>query len=126
MAVGDIKGQNAIVIPLIAGAAVVKGQVVDMQADTFFDPSADGATGKFAVAIADASGTGVEFRAVIFGEVEVAASAVAIPAGVTVMAAPTGLVAAADAPAVVAETVGTTMEAFVSGGNGTIFVGLVN
>ncbi len=126
MAAGDVKGDNAIIIKLVAGAAVAKGQVVDMQSDTFFDPSGDAATGKFAVAIEAAAAAAAEFRAVIFGEVEVTATAAAIKKGVIVMAGATGLVVAADTPATVSENVGTTMEAFVSGGTGTIFVGLVN
>lgn len=126
MAAGDVKGDNAIIIKLVAGAAVAKGQLVDMQTDTFFDPSAAGATGKFAVAIEAAAAAADEFRAVVYGEVEVTASAAAISKGTTVIAADTGLVAKVAVPASTWLIAGTTMEAFASGGTGTIFVGLVN
>ncbi len=127
MAAGDITGDNAIVRTLVAGAAVAKGQLVDMQlGDGYFDPSADTATGKFAVAIEAASGATVEFRAVVFGEVEVTATAVAIPVGAIVIAGGSGLIKVADTPATVSENVGTAMNAFASGGTETIFVGLVN
>ncbi len=94
--------------------------------DGYFDPSADTATGKFAVAIEAASGATVEFRAVVFGEVEVTATAVAIPVGAIVIAGGSGLIKVADTPATVSENVGTAMNAFASGGTETIFVGLVN
>ncbi len=126
MAAGDVKGDNAIIIKLVAGAAVAKGQLVDMQADTFFDPSAAAATGKFAVAIEAAAAAADEFRAVVYGEVEVTASAAAISKGTTVIAADTGLVAQVAVPASIWLNVGTSMEAFASSGTGTIFVGLVN
>ncbi len=127
MAAGDVKGDNAIIIKLVAGAAVAKGQLVDMQlGDTYFDPSADTATGKFAVAIEAAAAATNEFRAVIFGEVEVTATAATIPVGAIVIAGGSGLIKVADTPATVSENVGTAMEAFASDGTGTIFVGLVN
>lgn len=127
MAAGDVKGDNAIVITLVAGAAIAKGQLVDMQLDdNRFDPSADAATGKFAVAIEAAAAAADEFRAVIYGEVEVTAVSATIGKGHIVISGGTGLVKEADTPATVSENVGTTMEAFASGGTGTIFLGLVN
>ena len=127
MAVGDVKGDNAIIKTLTAGAAVTKGQLVDMQLDDgYFDPSVATSTGKFAVAIEAASAAGVEFRAVIFGEVEVTATAAAIADGAIVIAGNTGLVAEAAVPASCWLNAGTAMDAFVSGGTGTIFVGLVS
>ena len=126
MAAGDVKGDNAIVITLVAGAAITKGQLVDMQADTYFDPSAAAATGKFAVAIEAAAGAASEFRAVIYGPVEVTASAATISKGTTVISADTGVVAQVAVPASIWLNVGTAMEAFASGGTGTIFLGLVN
>ena len=126
MAAGDVKGDNAIVITLVAGAAITKGQLVDMQADTKFDPSAAAATGKFAVAIEAAAAADAEFRAVIYGPVEVTASAATISKGTTVISADTGVVAQVAVPASIWLNVGTAMEAFASGGTGTIFLGLVN
>jgi len=126
MAAGDIKDDaNVVVSVLTAGAAVIKGQVVHLEADDgLWDPVVDNDKGKFAVAIEAASGTGVEFRAVIWGPVVVTATAVAINAFELVMAGSTGKVAKEDW-AVVGETVGTAMEAFGSGGTQIIFVGLV-
>lgn len=126
MAAGDIKDDaNVVVSVLTAGAAVTKGQVVHLEADDgLWDPVADNDKGKFAVAIEAASGTGVEFRAVIWGPVVVTATAATISAFELVMAGATGKVTKEDW-AVVGETVGTAMEAFGSGGTQTIFVGLV-
>ena len=125
MAAGDVKGDNAIVIKLTAGAAVVKGQVVHMEADFKFDPCIGTDTGKFAVAIEAASGDTVEFRAVIFGEVEVTAGG-AITQGANVIASTTGEAATSAGATATNLHVGTAMEAIASGETGTIFVGLVN
>ena len=126
MAAGDIKDDaNVVVSVLTAGAAVVKGQVVHLEADDgLWDPVVDNDKGKFAVAIEAASGTGVEFKAVIWGPVVVTATAAAISAFELVMAGSTGKVTKEDW-VVVGETVGTAMEAFGSGGTKIIFVGLV-
>ena len=127
MAAGDVKGDNAIVRTLVAGAAVAKGQLVDMQlGDGYFDPSAADATGKFAVAIEAAAAEGDEFRAVVFGEVEVTATAAAIADSAIVISGGSGLVKIAAVPASCWLNVGTAMGAFASSGTGTIFVGLVN
>jgi len=126
MAAGDIKDDaNVVVSVLTAGAAVTKGQVVHLEADDgLWDPVVDNDKGKFAVAIEAASGTGVEFRGVLWGPVVVTATAAAINAFELAMAGSTGKITKEDW-AVVGETVGTTMEAFGSGGTQLIFVGLV-
>lgn len=126
MAAGDIKGPEVITVKLVAGVPVTKGQVVGMQTDDLFDPAILTDTGKFAVAIEDAAAVNDTFLAVIWGRVEVTASAAAITPGAIVMAATTGLVVAADTPAAVGVNVGTATEAFAVSGNGTVFVGLVN
>ena len=125
MAAGDVKGDNAIIIKLVAGVAVAKGQVVAMQTDFKFDPCVGTDTGKFAVAIEAASGADVEFRAVVFGEVEVTATAAAITKGANAIAGSTGLVATSAGGTATNLHVGTAMEAFTTSGTGTIFVGLV-
>jgi hypothetical protein len=122
MAVGDLKGDN-IVIKVVSGGAVVKGQVVHIEADTFWDPVVDTDTGKFGVSIDAAAGAAEDIRVCIWGKVDVTAH-LAIAKGEVVMAATTGKVAATDHGAI-GENVGTTMEAFDSSGTGTIFVGLV-
>lgn len=125
MAAGDIKDERVVVMELTAGAAVVKGQVVHFEtADDKWDPVVDNDVGKFAVAITAAAADGDVFRAVIWGPVEVTATAAAIGEGELVMSGTTGKVAAEDW-VVPGETVGTTMEAFASGGVQTIWVGLV-
>ena len=147
MAIGDIKGPEAIVMKLTAGAAVTKGQVVHLEPDDGkWDPVVGGDSGKFAVAIEAAAAEDDEFRAVVWGRVEVTATAATIAELENVIAGSTGKVVKAvvmtvlDAPASYGEanmqteldkilntrlTVGTTMEAFGSAGSGTIFVGMV-
>lgn len=124
MAAGDVKGEEAFIKKLTAGAAITKGQVVHLEADGKWDPVVDTDTGKFAVAIEAASGDTVEFRAVMWGRVEVTATAATIAEGSLVMAGTTGLVAAADLVAQ-DEVLGTAMEAFASGGTQTVWVGLI-
>ena len=123
MAVGDLKGDN-IVIKVVSGGAVVKGQVVHIEADTFWDPVVDTDTGKFGVSIDAAAGAAEDIRVCIWGKVDVTDSGSGIAKGEVVMAATTGEVAATDHGAI-GENVGTAMEAFDSSGTGTIFVGLV-
>lgn len=127
MAAGDIKGPEAIVVELTAGEAVAVGQVVHFEtADDLYDPVVDNDVGKFAVAVTAASGSGVKFRAVVWGPVEVTATAAAIGAFECVMAGSTGLVTAEDWLVDVGiTTVGTAMEAFASGATQTIWVGMV-
>ena len=126
MAIGDIKGDEAIVMELTAGAAITVGQVVHKESDGKWDPVVDTDTGKFAVAIEAASGDAVTFRAVVWGRVESTADAGAadITQGELVMAATTGDLAPADHGAI-GEVVGTMMEAVASSGTGTVWVGLV-
>lgn len=125
MAVGDLKGENHIIKTLTAGAAVAKGQVVHLEADGKWDPCAADDVGPFAVAIEAAAADTNTFDAVIYGKVEVKATAAAIGLCAYVEAGATGLVAAA-AHGAVGEIVGQAMEAFASGGTQTIFVGLGN
>ena len=124
MAAGDIKDERAVVLTLTAGSAVAKGQVVCLDADGKWDPAVLTKKGKFAVAIEAASGDTIEFKAVIWGPVEVTATAAAIGKNAPVMAGTTGLVLLSDW-GVYGETLGTTMEAFGTSGTQTIWVGLV-
>jgi len=147
MAAGDIKDERVVVVTLTAGAAVAKGQVVHLEPDDAkWDPVVAGDSGKFAVAIEAAAAEDSEFRAVIWGPVEVTATAAAIGAFENIIAGSTGKVKKAavmtvlDAPATYGEAtmqtefdkildprlnIGSTMEAFGSGGVQTIWVGLV-
>ena len=124
MAAGDIKDERAVVVTLIAGVAVAKGQVVCLESDGKWDPAILTKTGKFAVSIEAASGVDVEFKAVIWGPVEVTATNAAIGKIAPVMAGSTGLVVLSDW-GVYGETLGTTMEAFAASGTQTIWMGLV-
>jgi len=124
MAVGDLKGDECVVIRVTAGATVAVGDVVHLEADGKWDPVADQDKGKFGVAIT--AGADTETISVcIYGRVEVKATAAAIAKGATVMAGNTGLVAASDYAAP-GKNIGTAMEAFSSGGTGTVWIGLVN
>lgn len=124
MAAGDLKGEECIVIAVTAGTTVTAGQVVHLEADGYWDPVVDTDTGKFGVALDSGVVTGT-IRVCIYGRVEVTATAATIAKGQCVMAGSTGLVAKTDYGAI-GETFATAMEAFSSGGTGTIFVGLVN
>ena len=124
MAAGDVKDERAVILELTAGEAVAKGQVVHLEADHKYDPCAASDKGKFAVAIEAAAADGDTFRAVIWGAVEVTATAAAIDKGAIVMADTAGAVTETDWVASF-ENVGTAMEAFASGGVQTIWVGLV-
>lgn len=124
MAAGDIKSERAVVVELTAGIAVAKGQVVHLESDGYWDPAILTDTGKFAVAIEAAAGAGSVFRAVIWGPVEVTATAAVIPKGAQVMAGSAGLVVLSDW-GVYGETLGTAMEAFGSGGVQTVWIGLI-
>lgn len=126
MAVGDIKGDEAVVITVTSGAAITVGQVVHLEADTFWDPTAASDKGKFGVALDAAAGAAEEIRIVIWGRVEVTATAAAIAKGAIVMADTAGAVTETDFAAGVdtSENVGTAMEAIGSAETGTIWVGL--
>jgi hypothetical protein len=123
MAAGDIKGEEAVVIPVTSGAAIAKGQLIHLEADGKWDPVADADTGKFAVAIGPASAADETIDAVFWGRVEVTATDSAIDKGALAMAGASGKIAAADFVAN-AEVAGTVMEAIPSGGTGTLWVGL--
>jgi len=147
MAAGDIKDERAVVVDLTAGAVVVKGDVVHLEADDGkWDPVVDGDVGKFAVAIEAAAAEDAKFKAVVWGPVEVTATAAAIAKLENVVAGSTGKVkkaaamVALDAPTSYVETtmqtefdkildprlnVGTAMEAFATSDVQTIWVGLV-
>ena len=125
MAAGDIKDERAVVVELTAGAEITKGEVVHLEADDGkWDPVVDNDKGKFAVAIEAAAAADAKFRAVVWGPVEVTATAAAIAEFELVMPGSTGKVTKEDW-VVVGETVGTAMKAFASGGVQTIWVGLV-
>jgi hypothetical protein len=124
MAIGDIKGPEAVVIEVEAGATVAVGQVVHLQADGKWDPTAAGSKGKFGVAITAAVDTEA-MRIVIWGRVEVTATAAAIPKGAIVMCDTAGTVTLTDwVTSFSFENVGTVMEAIASGETGTLWVGL--
>ena len=123
MAVGDLKGAECVIIEVTSGAAVVVGQVVHMEGDTFWHPVVDTDTGPFGVALDAAAGAAENIRVCIWGRVSVTAIAATIPEGARVMGGTTGLVAIADYGAI-GENVGTAMEDFASGGTGTVWVGL--
>lgn len=125
MTAGDLKGDECVVITVTSGAAITVGQVVHLEADGYWDPVVDTDTGKFGVALDAASGAAETIRVCIYGRVEVTATAATIAKGQCVMAGSTGKVAKTDYGAI-GETFATAMEAFSSGGNGTIFMGLVN
>jgi len=122
MAAGDIKGDEAVVMMITPGETVTKGQVLDSSANGKFFVAADAGKGKFAVAI-EAMVADTDARAVVWGRVEVTATAAAIYAGQGVMAATSGAVVLSD-NAVFGEVVGTAMEDIGSAETGTVWIGL--
>ena len=126
MAIGDLKGPECVVIPVTSGVAIVIGDVVHIESNGKWDPTAAGDKGKFGVALDAATGADETVRVCIWGRVEVTATAAAIPKGYIVMADAAGAVTKTDwvAGVVTAENVGTAMTAFESGKTGTIWVGL--
>ena len=126
MAVGDIKGDEAVVVEITAGATIAKGDVVHYEGASDWRPVVDTDIGKFGVAI-EAIASAATGRIVIWGRVEVTATAAAIGKYARAMAGTTGKIVLDDATGEgTDEVVGTTMEAFDSGGTGTLWVGLVN
>lgn len=123
MAIGDLKGEECLVIDGTAGATVTKGQTVHLEADGYWDPVAASDTGKFGVAIEGGAIT-ESIRVCIWGRVETTAWGGAVKAGAVCMPASTGYVITTDNGAI-GENVGTAMTAFDSSGVGTLFVGLV-
>ncbi|WP_094226931.1 capsid cement protein [Methanolobus psychrotolerans] len=124
MAVGDLKGEECVVITVTAGTTVTKGQVVHLEADGKWDPAVLTDAGKFGVAITGGADTET-ISVCIWGRVEVTSTAATIAKGATVMAGSTGLVVASDY-GVYGETLGTAMEAIGSSSAGTVWIGLVN
>lgn len=127
MAVGDLKGPECVVITVTSGAAVAVGQVVHLESDTYWDPTAAGDHGKFGVALDAASAAAETIRVCIWGRAEVTATAADIAKGALVMADTAGAVTETDwaAGTVTAEHVGTAMEAIASGDTGTVWIGLL-
>lgn len=130
MASGDIKDvENCIVMTVISASAVAVGDVVHLviasgkwATCTTSDP------GKLGVALDAASGVDITIRVLVWGEVEVKATAAVIAKGALVVAGTTGFVVDAgtlSATTVVGTILGTAMTAFASGGQGIIFVGLM-
>lgn len=128
MTAGDLKGACT-VIEVDAGTTVVKGQVVHVEADGYWDPTVDTDTGKFGVALDAATSEGDNIRVVIWGPVEVTAAA-AIPKGAVVMAGTAGDAAGrvikTDHGAI-GENIGTAMEAAAAAASlVTVWVGMVD
>jgi len=127
MAAGDLRGKCE-VIPVTAGATVVKGDVVHIEMDDGkWDPVVDTDTGKFGVAITGGADTETIW-VVVKGKVDVTASAAAIKKGAYVIAASTGMVATVGTiseTTVMGTLVGMAEEAFGSSGVQCINVGLV-
>jgi hypothetical protein len=123
MAIGDLKGDECVVIEGTAGTTITKGQTVHLESDGFWDPVVDTDTGKFGVAIEDAA-SAAAVRVCIWGRVETTAWGAAVKKGAVCMAATTGYVITTDNGAT-GENVGTAMTAFDSSGVGTLWVGLV-
>lgn len=126
MAVGDLKGPECVVIEVTAGATTTVGQVVQLESDGKWDPTAAGDMGKFGVALDAAVDTGL-MRVCIWGRVEVTATAAAIAKGAIVMSGAAGAVTETDwaAGTVTAENIGTAMEAIGSAETGTVWIGLL-
>ena len=125
MAIGDLKGDECIVVTGTCGVTLTKGQAVHLEADGFWDSVVDNDVGKFGVAIeAAATGETSEVRVCIWGPVECTATGTAIKQFSALMPGTTGKVSLTD-NAAVGEAFGTAMTAFDASGVGTVFVGLV-
>lgn len=128
MAVGDLRGDECIVLKFEAGGPIDVGDLVHIGADGYWDVTASGDTGKFGVALDEAAAEGDPIRVCIYGPVEVATTAAAVAKGAYVIAdagvvKDVGLI---DATTPVGTIVGTALDAVdAAGGNITIFVGLV-
>ena len=123
MAVGDIKDERAVVLTLVSGEAIAKGQVVAQAADMDYEVSAADDTGKFAVAIEAAAADETEFRAVVYGPVEVVADD-PIQAGNLCEAGTVAGSVAVAAHGAVGEIVGMAMEDIADGVAGTVWIGI--
>ncbi len=122
MAVGDLKGDEAVVIMVTPGENITKGQVIDISANGSYFISADTSVGKFAVAT-ESMVSGTDGKAVIWGRVEVLTTA-AIYAGQNAEADAAGTVKVA-AYGAIGEVVGTLPDDIDSAVVGTIWVGLM-
>lgn len=130
MAAGDVKGDEAFVVNLTAGTAVVKGNLVHYESDQKYDPTVSADLGPFAVAIEAAAADTNTFRGVIWGRAEVVFSgATAAKIGTPLMAAtaasgPSGSVSVSTDISG-NQTAGVAMEAMDTSGNTyTMWVGL--
>jgi len=129
MASGDLKrGEHEVITAMCGASAVAKGDVVHFKdSDGLWYTTTTNDLGKFGVAL-DASAGSTSIRICIFGRVEVKATAAAIAKGGYVIAGTTGFVVDAGTiseTTVYGTIVGTAVTAFTSGGQGTIFVGLM-
>ena len=126
MAAGDIKNlEDARIIEVTAGTAVVKGDLVHIESDGKWDPCTTDDIGKFGVAIEASTGDTVTFRAIIWGEVEVDCSG-AVVKGALGCAGTNGQVKVQSyTDASYNYNAGTFMEAAADQGTATFFVGLV-
>jgi len=128
MASGDIKSavDDCVIITVTLGATTKVGDICCVKADGKWDPVTTDDQGKFGVALDAGVDTGTA-RMLIWGQVEVKATAATIPKGELIKAGTTGFAVKQGA---IAETniyglvVGTAMTAFASSGQGTVFVGL--
>lgn len=124
MAVGDLKGEECIVIKALAGGAVAIGDLVHIEADGYWDKTIDTDKGKFGVALDAAAAEKDPIRVCVYGPVEVASSAAAVNAG-DYVEADAGVVKTA-ALTEYGEVVGTALTSVgAAGGNLTVFVGLM-
>lgn len=122
MAAGDVKGDEVVVRPVVLGATVTKGQVIHLEADTFWDPGAALAVGSKAVAIESGVITDT-INAVFWGPVEVTnAAAAAIGIGEQVGAGAAGTVTP---NATAGQAFAKAMTPIAISGTGVIWVGLV-
>lgn len=126
MAAGDLKGEECLAIEVTAGATVVKGDLVHLESDGKWDPTASADTGKFGVAMSGGADTEA-IMVCIYGRVEVTATAAAIAKGAYVIADAAKVVDAGtiSETTVYGTIVGTAMEAFGSGETKTVFVGMM-
>ena len=124
MTAGDIKGSEVVITTVTYGATVTVGQLLHLESDGKWEPTADGDKGKFAVAL-DAGADTETGRVVLLGRVDVTSGTTStIPKGAVVMAGAAGTVVETDHGAV-GENAGTAMEAITGSGTGTVYVGLV-
>ncbi len=127
MASGDLKSEDCIVIEVTYGASNTIGDLVHWESDGKWDKTASADAGKFGVALDTAADTELG-RVCIWGPVEVTATAATISKGELVVAdAGTVKTAGTISETTVAYTVvGTAMTDFASGGQGIVWIGMVD